>query len=104
MDGTELSNDVRTLLLDAIGRRVNQQTPGEGLRDLAQACQNLNAYAGSEVADEILSEMRYRIEHGTPLALRALSEAWALLQPPGRILDLVQMESSDAEPEPIPKP
>lgn len=83
---------------------MNQQTPGEGLRDLARACRSLNAYAGSEVADEILSEMRYRIEHGTPLELRALSEAWALLQPPGRILDLVEMESSDAEREPIPTP
>lgn len=104
MGGTELSNDVRRLLLDAIRGRVNQQTPGDGLRELAQACRSLNAYAGSEVADEILSEMRYRIEHGTPQALRALSEAWALLQPPGRILDLVQTESSDAEPEPIPTP
>lgn len=99
-----LSNEVRVLLLDAIQGRVNQQTPGDGLRELALACRSLNAYAGTEVADKILSEMRYRIEHGTPPALRALAEAWALLQPPGRLLDLVQMESSDTEREPMATP
>ncbi len=101
MGGVDLSDEVRTLLLDAIRVRVNQQTPGDGLRELAQACRSLNAYAGTEVADEILSELRYRVEHGTPQALRALAEAWALLQPPGRILDLAQMESSGAASAPI---
>lgn len=97
-----VSDDVRGMLITAIRSRINPQTPSESLRDLAEACRHLGVFAGHDAADAILFEIQYRSEKGSAQGLRGLAEAWALLQPPRRVLDLVPHEPSSTDaPAPI---
>jgi len=93
---SNVSDEVRGVLITALRARINPQTPSESLRDLAEACRHLGVFAGHDVADSILFEIQYRSEQGSAHGLRGLAEAWALLQPPGRIVDLVPDEPSRA--------
>jgi len=94
----EINREAREVLVVAIAMRVNQQTPPEGLRDLAEACRAIGVFAGHDVADKILVEVQYRVTRGTSQGLRTLAETWGILQPPGRVLDLVSNEHSSHPP------
>lgn len=92
-----VSDEVRGMLITAIRARINPQTPSESLRDLAEACRQLGVFAGHDAADAILFEIQYRSEQGSAHGLRGLAEAWALLQPPRRLVDLVPGERSSTD-------
>jgi hypothetical protein len=94
---SEVGDKARDLLLEAIEMRVNQQTPPESLRDLAQACRELNVRAGHPVVDKILTELQYRATKGTAQNIRTLAQAWAMLQPSAPTLDLVADDASSHE-------
>lgn len=93
---SDISAETRRMLVEAMEIRVNQQTPPEALRDLAECCRSLGVYAGQELADKILVEVQYRASSGTLQNLPSLAETWALLQPPARVVDLVT-DSEDNE-------
>lgn len=95
--GSKASDECRDVLVAAIRGRINPQAPSEGLRDLAEACRHLGVSAGEETADAILFEVQYRAEHGSSQGLRILAETWSLLQPPGRVVDLVPSPRSSSE-------
>ena len=94
---SKVSDECRAILVGAIRGRINPQAPSEGLRDLAEACRLLGIAAGDETADAILFEVQYRAEHGSSQGLRILAETWNLLQPPGRVVDLVPSSPSSSD-------